>query len=160
MHCKYASKFDDQASFGCLILFFPEDRISAPQFVSPAIRMEIGRLAALKDFTGKSGQCSVLPSPSGAIARLLCVGLGEGEKLDREMLRRAAGTAARELTKMNLETAGVIIPDIGEGMAYQSQLGEIFGEAMIQGAYKFEKYKENQTNSKEKKIIDRTKQNP
>lgn len=140
MEFRYASHFPPEESVGCLVLFFEEGQVIPPEPVPPAARLEIARLAALKDFTGKTGQTHLLPAPSGRMARLLCVGLGKAEKLDREQLRRAAGTAARELVEMNLETALVLLPDLGPPELAPDR-GEIFAEAMILGAYKFEHYK-------------------
>ncbi len=143
---KYTSHFAEQESFGCLVLFFPEGKIEGPPTLSPpTLRVDIARMAGLRDFTGKPGQTHVLPTPSGAIARLLCVGLGKAEELTREKWRRAAGTAGKALAEMNVEKAVVLVPARKDVEA----LGEVMTEGLLLGAYQFTLYKKQPKRSPE-----------
>jgi leucyl aminopeptidase len=147
MKFSYTRRITGKESLGCLVLFVGEERVTAPAAAPKALRDEVRRLAALKDFTGKPGQTQVIPLAQGNIARLLCVGLGKAGKLDREGLRRAAGNAAKQLAGMNLERAGVWVPKAGPA-ALREACGEILAEGLMLGAYKFEPYKEQEDNSK------------
>ncbi|MCZ6533299.1 MAG: leucyl aminopeptidase [SAR324 cluster bacterium] len=147
MEFSYASTFSGKESFGCLVLLFPQDRVRAPAATTKEVRDNVRRLAALKDFTGKTGQTQLLPLSSKTIPRVLCVGLGEVDKLDREQLRRAAGTAAKALRGLELDKAGLVIPKTGAASLRQD-FGEIIAEGMALGGYTFEPYKTQEDNGK------------
>ena len=108
-----------------------------------APRTEIEQAFKVGDFLGKEGQ-SLLVYPTvkkgrgPAVARILVVGLGKDEP-DRETLRKAGGTAAREFIKTKARRIMVVLPeDIGLDAA---QAAECLTEGVILGAYKFHKYK-------------------
>jgi Cytosol aminopeptidase family, N-terminal domain len=54
----------------------------------------IGRLLGSGDFSGKKDETAIL-YPGGPTARLLLVGLGRADEVDRGGLRRAAAVAAK-----------------------------------------------------------------
>src|SRR5918994_7404224 len=54
----------------------------------------IGRVLSSGDFTGKRDETALL-YPSGPAARVLLVGLGKTEDVDRSAVRRAAAIAAK-----------------------------------------------------------------
>jgi len=147
MKIKYKSSISIDSATGCLVLFFEEGKVSPPKELPSPLRMEIGKVKSLLDFTGKAGQTYVMPTPSGAIARMLCVGLGKSSDWSRESLRRAAGLAGKELAKMNLEKASVLLPQ-GIGKYVQEGVGEVFAEGLLLGAYKFLPYKATKTKDK------------
>ena len=150
MRIDYTNKLTGKERFGCLVLFFFEDKLSPPAEAPREAAREVRRMAVLKDFTGKTGQTQVLPLGSGSIGRVLCVGLGKANKLERESLRRAVGKAAKELVGMNLDAACMILPKAG-GKGLQQELGAIIAEGVLLGGYKFEPYKQNEDDKKSKR---------
>ena len=150
MRIDYTNKLTGKERFGCLVLFFFEDKLSPPAEAPREAAREVRRMAVLKDFTGKTGQTQVLPLGSGSIGRVLCVGLGKANKLERESLRRAVGKAAKELVGMNLDAACMILPKAG-GKGLQQELGAIVAEGVLLGGYKFEPYKQNEDDKKSKR---------
>ncbi|MFG2571803.1 leucyl aminopeptidase [Streptomyces sp. NPDC048481] len=101
-----------------------------------------GRLAGVLETLGASGsegEVTKLPAPAGFKAPLvLAVGLGsEPEKdaaFDAEVLRRAAGAAARTLTGAKKAAFALPVTDAAD-------LGAI-GEGVVLGAYSFDAYKQ------------------
>lgn len=152
MQINYSNKFTGKERLGCLVLFFIEDKVSAPAGVPKEVSTAVRSLAELKDFTGAAGQSQALPLSSGTIARLLCVGLGKADQLTREKMRRSGGGAAKTLAGMNLDSAGVLIPKV-TAKALQSGMGEIMAESMLLGAYKFEPYKQPDEKKKNHKKL-------
>lgn len=150
MQITYSNKYTGKERLGCLVLFFSEDKVTAPAGATKELAREVRQLADLKDFTGAAGQSQLLIPATGSVGRLLCVGLGKADKLSRESLRRAVGGAAKKLAGMNLDTAGVIIPKAGH-KALQSEMAEVMAEGMLLGAYKFEPYKQNEDKKKPKR---------
>ena len=150
MNFSYADKLTGKERLGCLVLFFEKGRVSAPAAAPKAVRDEVRRMAALKDFAGNTGESQLLPLASGPIARALCIGLGEGKKLEREALRRAAGAAAKQLKGLNLDGAGVLVPKVGPA-ELRPEFGGIMAEGMALGGYAFEAYKEQNQDGKEPK---------
>mgnify|MGYP002652867485 CR=1 FL=1 len=77
--------------------------------------------------SGKAGEVTRVPAPAKAgVASIIAVGLGDAEEVDDETLRRAAGQAARSITKV-----GAVATSLGD-----------FGitpvvEGLILGGYKY-----------------------
>ncbi|MEW6593953.1 MAG: leucyl aminopeptidase [Thermodesulfobacteriota bacterium] len=99
------------------------------------------RAVAVGDFTGKEGQ-SVLFYPSareGRMAgqRIMLVGLGK-EKPAGELIRKAAGTAVKQIGKTMAREAVVNLPE-KSGPAAAEQV-EWLAEGLILGSYRFRKY--------------------
>ncbi|MGW0122869.1 leucyl aminopeptidase [Streptomyces sp. NPDC003327] len=107
-----------------------------------------GRLAAVLETLGASGaegEATKVPAPAGLKTPLVvAVGLGaapeDGEAFDAEILRRAAGTAARLLT--GSKKAAFALPVTGPEDA-----GAI-AEGALLGAYAFTAYQENGKDAK------------
>lgn len=96
------------------------------------------------DFTGKHGQTLFLQTPDGPTPETLLVGLGD--EVDVEVLRRAAGSAARA-AKLYVSVA-TALHDIGiDGGAGAVVLGTILG------AYSFDEYKSEPKKSKIASLI-------
>ncbi|MEU5216224.1 leucyl aminopeptidase [Streptomyces sp. NPDC020807] len=102
-----------------------------------------GRLAAVLETLGASGaegEATKLPAPAGLKAPVvLAVGLGsapeEGESFDAEVLRRAAGVAARALT--GTKKAAFALP-VGS-----PEDAAAIAEGALLGAYAYTAYQEN-----------------
>ncbi|MEE8456794.1 MAG: M17 family peptidase N-terminal domain-containing protein, partial [Acidimicrobiia bacterium] len=96
------------------------------------------------DFTGKHGQTFFVQTPEGPTPEALLVGLGD--EVDAEVLRRAAGSAARA-AKLYVSVA-TALHDIGiDGGAGAVVLGTILG------AYSFDEYKSEPKKSKVASLI-------
>ncbi|MER0240828.1 leucyl aminopeptidase [Streptomyces sp. HSW2009] len=100
-----------------------------------------GKLAAVLETLGASGaegEATKLPSASGIKAPVvLAVGLGDTPKgddgFDAEVLRRAAGTAARALTGVKKAAFALPLPDLESAAAV--------AEGALLGAYAFTSYR-------------------
>ncbi|WP_327690874.1 leucyl aminopeptidase [Streptomyces sp. NBC_00461] len=112
-----------------------------------------GKLAGVLETLGASGaegEVTKLPAPSGFKAPVVvAVGLGSqpekdanGAAFDAEVLRKAAGAAARTL--VGAKKAAFALPVLDA-----SAIGAI-GEGVLLGAYSFDAYKDNGKNEKAK----------
>lgn len=90
------------------------------------------------DFRGDLAQTTIVYGASGAFPRALLLGLGEAEAINREKLRGAVATAARQAR--DLGAASVILPLPLNGTAARSTAEEVelAAEAAILGAYRFD----------------------
>jgi leucyl aminopeptidase len=61
----------------------------------------IGRVLVAGDFTGKKDETAVI-YPSGPAARVLLVGLGKPDEIDRTAIRRAAAGAAKRARSLGV----------------------------------------------------------
>ena len=77
--------------------------------------------------TGKTGEVTRVPAPAKAgVASIIAVGLGDAEEVDDETLRRAAGQAARSITKV--DAVATSLGDFGVAPVV---------EGLILGGYKY-----------------------
>lgn len=91
-------------------------------------------LKARKIFEGNSGQ--VFSNVLGAGDKFLLVGLGEGEKLTTENLRRAAFAAGKELMKLKEKSVQLVVPE------FSIDKISALVEGLLHSEYAFEKYLE------------------
>ncbi|MEU4875796.1 leucyl aminopeptidase [Streptomyces sp. NPDC021608] len=109
-----------------------------------------GRLASVLETLGASGgegEVTKLPAPAGFKTPLvLAVGLGpepdEDAGFDAEVLRRAAGAAARTLSGAKKAAFALPVTDAAD-------IGAV-GEGVVLGAYSFDTYKQNGKDAKAK----------
>jgi len=85
-----------------------------------------------KDFTGKDGQSLFLQTPDADAPETLLVGLGD--EVDAESLRRAAGSAARQIGRYATVASTLHHVDIEDG-------AEAVALGTWLGAYSFDEYK-------------------
>lgn len=138
---------------GCLALFFSEDKLRIPAGLPAGWRETIQRALALKEFEGKSGQSLTLITGAGSAERLMLIGLGASEKLTRELLRRAAGSAGKVLAGMKVRQAGVWMP-AGLPRTVASEAGEAIAEGLVEGTYTFRLYKSEPETARERTRLD------
>ncbi|HET7322467.1 MAG TPA: leucyl aminopeptidase [Longimicrobiaceae bacterium] len=97
------------------------------------------------DFTGKEGQTLLLYPASGTIPaeRLLLVGLGSVESLDLERIRRAAGTAVRQATKLGVKSFASLLhhAELVEDRITPRAAGRAAGEGALLAAFTFQEMK-------------------
>mgnify|MGYP001186072961 CR=1 FL=1 len=102
-------------------------------------------IARQEDFTGKAGT-KLLVHSHGKIpaSHVLLVGLGAAEKADLEALRRAAGTAAKEATRVNAGKLAFAVP----GRHGTFDEARAATEGLQLGAYRFDKWKSKKDEEK------------
>ena len=83
MNLSYHPAAPGPERLGCLTFLFLQDRLSFPADLPAPWREAMERASALGEFTGKSAQTTLLLPGAGTAERLLLVGLGKPEKLER-----------------------------------------------------------------------------
>jgi leucyl aminopeptidase len=108
--------------------------------VDKALDGALGAALASGDFTGKRGDSHLVYGNDAVGARrVLLLGLGESERVDREALRRAAGEAVRAATARSARKVAFWLPaTTGLGAAAQ---GQSVAEGAVLAAYRFDKHK-------------------
>lgn len=116
------------------VRIFPVFADALPEEVSETTREW---LTKSRNFTGKLGEtyANVLPGSEN----LILVGLGPKDKFDYDVLRTMAYQAMEIVTKLNLDKANFIIPEMKE-LADPQALKAIM-EGALQSSYRFDKYK-------------------
>ncbi|MHB1354788.1 MAG: leucyl aminopeptidase [Anaerolineae bacterium] len=108
---------------------------------------KIGDLIASGDFKAKSGDTAVLyPNTASSIKRILLVGLGPIAKCTSEVVRRACGSAVREVSRLGLSS--LVIPLWSFGTMAPVEIAQAIVEGVILGGYTFDVHKTSQTPAK------------
>jgi leucyl aminopeptidase len=100
----------------------------------------IGRVLASGDFTGKRDEAPVL-YPSGPAARLLLIGLGKPEEVDRTAIRRAAAIAAKRARSLGVARGAFHLPIEARGKVKPADAGQAIAEGLSQGAWQYNEMK-------------------
>jgi leucyl aminopeptidase len=100
----------------------------------------IGRVLSSGDFTGKRDETAVL-YPSGPASRLLLIGLGETEEVDRGAIRRAAAIAAKRARSLGVPRATFHLPGEASGTVSPRDAGQAIAEGSAQGAWQYNEMK-------------------
>ncbi|HEY3109645.1 MAG TPA: leucyl aminopeptidase [Chloroflexota bacterium] len=98
----------------CDVLVVPELEADEPSDLGRAVDARLGgrlaRARALKDLSGKHAETFWLYSEGSVPApRVLVVGIGKRDELTPERVRRAAGTAVRQLKRREVKRAAVAL---------------------------------------------------
>jgi leucyl aminopeptidase len=136
----YQARSIGKDPLGALALFCSEEHTAPPRELPAPLARALRQATELGEFKGRSDQAQLLFTGDAGVPRLLAVGLGPADKVHREGLRRAAGRAAQQLRKLNVERAGLWVPDAC-GSLPPGELGEVLAEGALLGAYAFERYK-------------------
>ena len=120
-------------------------RSGSPPRCVPSISRWAGSLLALRDQRFEGRACEIADLHTGGrlpAKRVLVVGLGSRADSTAEVVRRAAGAAARR--GRDLGAATLLIPVLGArarglGLAQRAQAT---GEGVLLGLYRFDRYKE------------------
>ncbi|MGH7507924.1 MAG: leucyl aminopeptidase [Gemmatimonadales bacterium] len=108
----------------------------------------IGRVLAAGDFTGKKDETAVL-YPPGPASRVLLVGLGKPDEVDRAAIRRAAAVAAKRARTIGVTHATFHLSPEGGGKVKPSDAGQVIAEGLAQGAWQYNEMKRpNEDNKK------------
>jgi leucyl aminopeptidase len=100
----------------------------------------IERLIASGDFTGKKDETAIL-YPSGTASRVLLVGLGKLEEIDRGGLRRAAAVAAKRARSLGVPRAAFYLPPESRGKVDPGEAAQAIAEGLAQGVWQYNEMK-------------------
>jgi leucyl aminopeptidase len=100
----------------------------------------IGRVLAAGDFTGKKDETAVI-YPSGPAPRVLLVGLGKPDEIDRSAIRRAAAIAGKKARSLGVPRAAFYLPPEARGKVPPAEVGQSIAEGLAQGAWQYNEMK-------------------
>jgi leucyl aminopeptidase len=100
----------------------------------------IARLLSTGDFTAKKDETAVL-YPPGPAPRVLLVGLGKADEIDRAAIRRAAAIAAKRARSIGVTRAGFHLPAEGRAKVNPAEAGQAIAEGLNQGAWQYNEMK-------------------
>jgi len=90
------------------------------------------------DFSGKVGSDTIVYPDQGSARRVVLVGLGEPDRINPEVLRRAAAKGAGVVDSLSAETVAITVPETALD-------GETASQALVEGyllgSYNFTRYK-------------------
>jgi leucyl aminopeptidase len=113
----------------------------------------VGRLLASGDFTGKRDETALL-YPAGPAHRILLVGLGKPEEIDRSAVRRSAAVAAKKARSLGVAQAAFHLPAEARGRLGPAEVGQAIAEGLAQGVWQYNEMKRPPDDSK-KPALDR-----
>ena len=100
----------------------------------------IGRVLAAGDFTGKKDETAAL-YPPGPASRVLLVGLGKPDEVDRTAIRRAAATAAKRARSLGVPRAAFHLSAEARGKVKPEDAGQMIAEGLAQGSWQYNEMK-------------------
>ncbi len=100
----------------------------------------IGRVLAAGDFSGKKDETAVL-YPSGPVARVLLLGLGKPDEVNRGSIRRAAAIAAKRARTLGVPRAAFHLPSETRGKVSPAEAGQAIAEGLAQGVWQYTEMK-------------------
>jgi leucyl aminopeptidase len=100
----------------------------------------IGRVLAASDFSGKKDEMAVV-YPSGPTSRVLLVGLGKPDEIDRTAIRRAAAIAGKKARSLGVTRAAFYLPPEARGKVLPAEVGQSIAEGLAQGAWQYNEMK-------------------
>src|SRR3954466_9245870 len=130
------------AGYETPLLILALARGALPPSLSPvdsAAGGAISRLLAAGDFSGKKDETAVL-YPSGPAARLLLVGVGKTEEVDRAAIRRAAAIGAKRARSLGVPRAAFhLAPEVGR--VKPAEAAQAIAEGLAQGVWQYNEMK-------------------
>ncbi|MGE3526965.1 MAG: leucyl aminopeptidase, partial [Gemmatimonadales bacterium] len=101
----------------------------------------LGRLLTAGDFTGKKDEVAVL-YPPGPAQRVVIVGIGKPDEVNRRTLRRAAAVAAKRARALGVPSASFFLPPEVAGSLTPRDVGQVLAEGLAQGAWHYQEMKQ------------------
>jgi leucyl aminopeptidase len=105
------------------------------------------RAFAAGDWKGKRDETLLLYPSAGSAQRVLLVGLGKPEDIDRNALRRAAAVAAKR-TRAMAPRLSIAVPAEARGSITLRDVGQVVAEGAAQGAWTFTEMKQQSSDDK------------
>src|SRR3954470_12882545 len=112
----------------------------------------LNRLFASGDFTGKKDESAII-YPAGPAPRVLLLGLGKPEEIDRTSIRRTAAVAAKRARSLGVPRAAFYLPPEARGKVPPAEVGQSIAEGLAQGAWQYNEMKK--PNEDRKPALDR-----
>ena len=134
MSLQLALRVADPASLETPLLIVPVTTgLTFPASLGPAVEAALATALDTKDFLGKRDE-TLTCYPSGAIRRVLLVGMGDADKVTATAIRRAAMVGGKRARTIGVDTATMLIPTsaIDAGRTVQS-----LAEGIAFGAWQF-----------------------
>ncbi len=100
----------------------------------------ISRVLSTGDFTAQKDETTVL-YPPGPASRVLLVGLGKPDEVDRAAMRRAAAVAGKRARSLGVPRAAFHLSAEGRGQVSHADAGQMIAEGLNQGAWQFSEMK-------------------
>ncbi|HET9466380.1 MAG TPA: leucyl aminopeptidase [Gemmatimonadales bacterium] len=100
----------------------------------------IGRVLASGDFTAKKDE-TVVMYPPGTAPRVLLVGLGKPNEVDRSVIRRAAAVAAKRARALGVRRGAFHLSAEARGKVSHADAGQAIAEGLNQGAWQYNEMK-------------------
>jgi leucyl aminopeptidase len=100
----------------------------------------INRVIAAGDFSGKKDETAVV-YPSGSVARVLLVGLGKRDEVDRSSIRRAAAIAAKRARALGIPRAAFHLPPESLGKTTTAEATQAIAEGLAHGVWQYTEMK-------------------
>ena len=94
------------------------------------------RLSAAGDFTGKRDETALI-YPPGPAGRILLIGMGKSEEVNRAAVRRAASVAAKRMRALGVTQGAFHLPAESRGDVTPAEAGQAIAEGLAQGAWQF-----------------------
>jgi leucyl aminopeptidase len=94
------------------------------------------RLSSAGDFSGRRDETALI-YPPGPAGRILLVGMGKAEEVNRSAIRRAASVAAKRMRTLGVTHGAFHLPAESRGEVSQAEAGQAIGEGLAQGAWQF-----------------------
>lgn len=94
---------------------------------------------AVHDLGGKIGATGLVYPTSGRAKRMVLVGAGTAADADQERFRRIGAEAAQVVKRLNVQTAGVALPELASLRA--GAMSQAFVEGFILAQYAYQRYK-------------------
>ncbi|MFL5512071.1 MAG: leucyl aminopeptidase [Gemmatimonadales bacterium] len=111
----------------------------------------LARVFSSGDFVGKKDEVAVL-YPTGPAARVLLVGLGKADEIDRAMIRRAAAIAAKRARSIGVPRAAFHLPAESRGKVAPDEAAQATAEGLAQGAWQYNEMKRRDDESKKPQL--------
>ena len=111
----------------------------------------LARVLSSGDFAGKKDEVAVV-YPTGPAARVLLVGLGKAEEIDRATIRRAAAVAAKRARSIGVPRAAFHLPAESRGQVPPEEAAQAIAEGLAQGAWQYNEMKRPDEESKKAQL--------
>ena len=111
----------------------------------------VGRAFASGDWKGKRDETALVYPAGGKAQRVLLVGMGKGEDVDRNTIRRAAAVAAKRARSMT-EKITLVVPPEARGKVTPNELGQVLVEGAAQGAWTFSELRQQPADEKKPQL--------